>query len=102
MHTSYSREQLMSIKEQATIFQCACPAQVSLLLSEILSLYAYQEKCLNQTDTDELVHNAIKKATLETYPIIEKCLTDILTLEGWDMDTLTMPEALKKRILDSL
>lgn len=102
MHAQYSKDQLMRIREQAMIFQCACPAQVSLLLAEILGLYTYQQECLNQTDTDRRVHAAIKAATLASYPIVERCLTEVLTLEGWDMDSLTMPEALKRRMLDSL
>jgi hypothetical protein len=30
---------------------------------------------------------------------MEECLDDILRLEGWDLSTFEMPEALKLRIL---
>ena len=102
MQTRFSKEQLMSIRQQAALYQCACPAQVGLMLAEILKLFEYQENCLNRTEADVLVHRAIEKATREAYPIIEKCLTEVLTLEGWNMDTLTMPEYLKQRLLDSI
>lgn len=102
MDTLYSREQLTWIREQAIIYQCACPAQVSKLLSEMQWLYKYQADCLNQTDVDFLVHSNIAEATKKAYPIIEQCMTDVLTLEGWDMATLTMPESLKKLTLASI
>ena len=102
MQTKYSKEQLMRIREQALLYQCACPAQVSQLLAETLALFAYQEECLNQSDTDARVHTAIAKATELAYPIFEQCLTDVLILEDWNMDTLEMPELLKKRMYDSI
>ena len=102
MDTLYSMEQLTWIREQAIIYQCACPAQVSKLLSEMQWLYKYQADCMNQTDVDFLVHSNIAEATKKAYPIIEQCMTDVLTLEGWDMATLTMPESLKKLTLASI
>ena len=102
MNTRYSRDQLIRIRDQATLYQCACPAQVTALISEILNLYAYQEECLNLTDIDVAVHNVISTAAQEAYSIIEKCLTDILILEGWDLNTFAMPDQLKKRMVDSV
>ena len=102
MDTLYSRDQLTWIREQAIFYQCACPAQVSKLLSEMQWLYKYQADCLNQTDVDFLVHSNIAEATKKAYPIMEQCMTDVLTLEGWDMATLTMPESLKKLTLASI
>lgn len=96
METRYTQEQLNQIREQALIYQCACPAQVSRLLSEMLDLHRYQAECLNRTDVDVAVHRAIAKATEEIYPRMEQCLTDVLTLEGWDLERLTMPESLQK------
>jgi len=95
----YTREQLAHIREQALVFQCACPAQVSLLISELLALYRYQEKCLTRTDVDARVHQVIASTALEIYPRMEQCLTEVLELEGWDMATLTMPDSLKKAML---
>ncbi len=102
MQPKFSKEQLMEIREQALMYQCACPAQVSVLLAEVMSLFEYQEACLNQTDTDTRVHTAIAKATEQVYPIFEQCLIDVLLLEGWNMETLEMPELLKKRMYESL
>ena len=102
MQPKFSKEQLMHIREQALMYQCACPAQVSVLLAEVMSLFEYQEACLNQTDTDTRVHTAIAKATEQVYPIFEQCLIDVLLLEGWNMETLEMPELLKKRMYESL
>jgi hypothetical protein len=102
MNIRYTKEQLSFIQEQAMIYQCACPAQVSILLLKMLDLYAYQANCLTQTDVDARVHERILRAVTEASPIIEQCLTDILNLEGWDLNTLEIPEFLQKRLLDSI
>jgi hypothetical protein len=102
MDIQYTRKQLSSIREQAMIYQCACPAQVSELLAQMQDLYAYQSNCLNGTDVDVRVHENIAAATMAAYPVIEKCLTDILVLEGWDLNTLVIPEFLQKRLLAAL
>jgi len=102
MQPKFPKEQLMRVRDQALMYQCACPAQVSILLAEVMSLFEYQEACLNQTDTDVRVHTAIAHATELAYPIFEQCLTDVLLLEGWNMETLEMPELLKKRMVDSV
>lgn len=102
MQPKFSKEQLMRVRDQALMYQCACPAQVSILLDEVMSLFEYQEACLNQTDTDARVHTSIAQATELAYPIFEQCLTDVLLLEGWNMETLEMPELLKKRMVDSV
>jgi len=99
MKLRYTREQLSHIREQALIFQCACPAQVSQMLSAMLELYRYQADCLNRSDVDLRVHQRIAQATSDAYPLLEQCLTEILELEGWDMETLTMPETLQKKML---
>lgn len=102
MQTRYTREQLARIREQALVYQCACPAQVSKLISELLALHRYQEDCLNRTDVDVRVHQAIATAAREIYPRAEQCLTEVLMLEGWDMETLTMPDSLKKTMFKDL
>jgi hypothetical protein len=100
MNTHYSERELNLIRDQGMIYQCACPAQVSELLALMQRLYTYQANCLAQTDVDARVHEQISRALTTAYPVLEKCLTDILVLEGWDMATLKMPAFLQKRLLD--
>lgn len=102
MKMRYSREQLSHIREQALLFQCACPAQVSQMLSALLALHQYQSDCLNETDVDLRVHRRIADAAADAYALMEQCLIEILELEGWDMATLDMPESLKKKMLSDL
>jgi len=52
------------------------------------------------TDTDHAVHARIKESAERTHAELEKCLTDILKLESWDMKTLDMPAYLQKRLHD--
>lgn len=99
MESKYTKEQLQRVRTQSIVYQCACPAQVSSLMSSMRSLYEYQENCLNQDDTDVQVHQQIASATQAAYRIIEQCFTDVLHLEGWDLDTLEMPEVLRNKLL---
>lgn len=102
MKTNYTSEQLTHIRNQALIYQCACPAQVTVVVDAIRTLHEQQQICLNETDTDDAVHSRIKQSSLKAHAELEDCLTDILKLEGWDLETLKMPEYLKKRLLDGI
>jgi len=100
MTRRFSSEQLGKILEQAMLYQCACPAQVTRLLTEIHLLERYQQKCLDQTHTDAVVHQRIQDTLQAITPAVEACLETILHEEGWDMDSLEMPAALQKQLLD--
>jgi len=95
----FSYSQLKHILEQSVVYSCACPAQVCKALLQERELFTYQANCLNQTFTDRAVHQRIAEAVQLAHHAMEDCLVDVLQLEGWDMQTLTMPEALQKRIL---
>lgn len=102
MQQQYSDEQIAHVREQAAIYQCACPAQVCASIAAMRELYAYQARCMDATDVDRAVHLRIAAAADVAHAELERCLTDILNLEGWDMTTLTMPANLQKRLLESL
>lgn len=99
MKTRFSNEVITRILEQSVVYQCACPAQVCRSINELRALFVYQADCLNLTDTDIAVHRRIVDAVQIGHAEMEKCLEDILLLEGWDMNTFKMPEALMNRIL---
>jgi hypothetical protein len=101
-HRSYSTQDLRHIIEQATIYQCACPAQICTSLQAAHALYGYQQQCLSETSTDVAVHQRISATAERLVEELEQCLEDVLRLEGWDMETLTMPADLQKRLLDNL
>jgi len=102
MNTRYSNEQLTHIRDQALVYQCACPAHITVVIDAIRTLHEQQQKCLNQSDADDAVHKRIKQSAQKAHDELENCLTDILKLEGWDLHTLQMPEYLKKRLLDDI
>lgn len=102
MQQIFSKDQLIHIRDQATIYQCACPAQVCVAISLVRDLYAYQQKCLTATNTDRAVHERISTAAARAHAELEHCLQDVLQIEGWDMKTLDMPAYLHKRLLDEL
>ncbi|GAB1234379.1 hypothetical protein [Ferrigenium sp. UT5] len=96
MNTQFSDAQLSHILDQSLIYQCACPAQVAKHIIGLRDLFAYQQACLNQTDTDVAVHQRIASDAERAHAVLEACLHEILLLEKWDMQTLTMPASLQK------
>lgn len=102
MNKTYTDEQISYIRDQALIYQCACPAQVCEAIDAIRQLYKHQDKCLDTTQTDTAVHLRIKESAEINHEELERCLTDILKLEDWDMQTLKMPDTLKKRSLQNI
>jgi hypothetical protein len=102
MDMQFSNEQITRIRDQSMVYQCACPAQVCVAISAIRELHRFQAKCLDRSDTDRAVHTRILEAAEQTHAELERCLVDILRLEGWDMQTLKMPKSLQKRLLEEL
>lgn len=96
MESEFDAGQLSRIIDQALIYQCACPAQVCNVLIGLKDLHAYQLQCLEASDNDRLVHEAIALATQKVHAIMEQCLNEVLQIEGWDRQTLRMPVNLRK------
>lgn len=91
----FSKAQLQTIIEEATIYMCACPAQVCQQLLSLVALYEYQEQC-QERQGNQAVHDSIAAATAAAYAELETCLDRILDIEGWDRATLKMPPGLRK------
>lgn len=102
MKTRFSAVQISKIIDQALVYQCACPAQVATTLLELRDLFDYQQKCQADAGGDAAVHHAIARATEEVHARLEDCLDEVLALEGWDRETLSMPPGLKKKPAKSI
>ncbi len=96
LSTHFSNQQLEQIIEEAMIYMCACPAQVAEELLRLRKVYAYQKNCISEGSLLADVHLRISEATEDAHAVMEKCLNDVLVLEGWDLQTLKMPEGLRK------
>jgi hypothetical protein len=92
----YSKLQLEHILEEAMIYMCACPAQVAEQLLSLRKLFVYQKGCLSKDSLLDNVHHRISEATRKTHAEMELCLHDVLQMEGWDPQTLTMPAGLRQ------
>lgn len=97
MDERFDAAQVSKVLDQALAYQCACPAQVCRTIFELRELYEYQRDCADATDTDREVHGAIAAATAAAHAVMEDCLARVLALEGWDLATLVMPQALRAR-----
>ena len=99
----YSNEQLEKIKNQGLIYACVCPSQVSEQILSLRLLLNYQAQCQKEADERTIdTHNLIVDASVKAHEILEKCLHDILISEGWDLETLKMPEYLRDLIVEKL
>jgi len=92
----FSDPELHQIVEEAFVYMCACPAQVAEQVLKLRALFSYQMSCIDRGPLSEQVHQLIAEATVRAHADLERCLYDILTLEGWDMAALTMPEGLRQ------
>ncbi len=99
MKIQFSNEIITLILEQSILHTCACPAQICKAINQQRELFNYQQGCLNLTDIDKAVHQAIAETVGHIHAQLEKCLEKILILEGWDMETYQMPEAMQKKLL---
>ena len=97
MHSKFDSGRVARIIDQALVYQCACPAQVCSALIGLRDLYDYQQKCMDATDNDRRVHETIAAAAAQAHALLEQCLQDVLVIEGWDVQTLRMPDNLRKK-----
>ena len=96
MTYQFSTEQLQAINNQAAIYMCACPAQVSEQLLHLRRLYTYQQRCITSGSVSDAVHRVIAEATQRAHEELEQCLSQVLDMEGWDRATMTMPPGLRE------
>lgn len=97
MQQRFSDGELEQIIEEATIYMCACPGQVAVQLRTLRELYRYQNRCESSPENDPEVHRVIAAATLQAHGVMEECMARVLAIEGWDRQTLKMPEGLRRR-----
>ncbi len=100
MEKKFPQSALVAIRRQAIVYNCACPAQVCETIAHLRKLHDYQSSCLTESVMDASVHRRIAAAVEQAHAEMERCLTDILALEGWDPVTLEMPANLQKRIAE--
>ena len=92
----YTNQQLENILEEAMVYLCACPAQVAEQLLLLREVFAYQNSCISKGSLMADVHRRISKSTRIAHAELEQCLSDVMIMEGWDMQTFTMPAGLRE------
>ncbi len=100
----FSDAELERIVDEATIYMCACPAQVAVAVRDLRGLYRYQLGCLQETEAESgaesAVHRVIAASAVAAHAELQDCLDRVLDMEGWDRATLRMPEGLRRRRQD--
>lgn len=88
---------LQRIIDEATLYSCACPAQVCDQIHRLRELYDYQRRCSETaSELTAASHQVIAEQTAAAHALLEDCLDRILDLEGWDRTTLKMPPGLRQ------
>lgn len=94
--------QLATILEEATVYVCACPAQVAVAIRQMRELYRYQMACLEDGDNLSAVHREIAGSSARVHGELQDCLDRVLNIEQWDRATLRMPEGLRRKQIDAV
>ncbi|TAD87038.1 MAG: hypothetical protein EAZ99_18995 [Alphaproteobacteria bacterium] len=97
----FTDAQLTCILEQSGFYACLCPASVARQALSIRQLAADQAACLADDTSGDLAatHHAILATAQAVDRLLQDCLDKVLTIEGWDRTTLTMPDHLRERLM---
>ena len=98
----FTEADLGKVIEQAMIYMCACPAQVSDTIRKLRTLYKYQQRCIETPESSVEVHAVILQSCIQAHTVMQDCLETVIRMEGWDRLTLEMPAGLRKRQLQEL
>lgn len=101
LQQTFSDAELGRIIDEATLYMCACPGQVAAEIRRLRELIRYQGACEIDGNSPPTVHQTIAEAGRQAHAVMEDCLTRVLEIEGWDRQTLKMPDGLR-RIRDEL
>jgi hypothetical protein len=94
--------ELGSVIEQAAIYMCACPAQVADSIRKLRELRRYQLTCMEAPNNNYAVHAQILQSTIHSHSVMQECLEKVIELEGWSLNTLKMPEGLRRRQMQEI
>lgn len=102
LENKFSALELALVNDQAALYSCACPMHVSMQITSLRKLFDYQNECLaidssTGNPVEIQVHHKIAEVTKQAHQLMEQCLDDILTLEGWDKTKMEMPPGYRKR-----
>lgn len=100
LDNKFTALQLAIINNQAALYTCACPVHISMQIINLRKLFDYQKTCMEvpaENETQLIVHQRIAEVTKQAHELMEKCLDEVLDLEGWDRTKMEMPEGLRKR-----
>jgi hypothetical protein len=82
------------------IDRCACPAQICVAIDGMRELSRFEAACLDANEGDREIHILIKEVAERNHRALEDCLTKVLRIEGWDMNSLKMPEAMRAKLFE--
>jgi len=96
----FSEAQLRHIQDEAIMYSCGCPEELSEVLMQLRHVRTLMDDCLDTASTDPNTHARVLSMLAIVTPHIEACLGDILESEGWNMETFSLPPAVKARFLE--
>lgn len=97
-HTpTFTEDELLRVIDEATLYLCACPAQVAAQILRLRQLIQYQQDFTGMAEPGQQAHQLIAQSCEQAQAELERCLSQVLEVEGWDRRTLTMPPGIRQR-----
>jgi hypothetical protein len=95
----FTDEQIEKICREGDINNCFCLSKLSKEIKDIRQLFLDQKQCLinGNTSLTSKSHLMINETIQIVHTVMERCLSDILIQEEWNLNTLTVPDSFKKK-----
>lgn len=100
LNPKFTNQQIQKIRCESYEYSFSCSSSVCEQIEYLRRLFNYQEECLRsgESELSMKTHQIIADITYKAHEIMEQCLEDVLNYEQWDLQTLDMPENIRKRL----
>lgn len=77
-----SSEAIEKLQKRSTDVSCQCPGQLIDIFRQVQAFTEYQQKCLNQTPQDEMIHKWLQITSVNLEHIISNTIISLARMEG--------------------
>lgn len=77
-----SEEAIEKLQKKAPDVSCQCPGQLLDIYRQIQAFTEYQQKCLNQSPQDEMIHKWLQSTSVNLEHIVSNTIITLARLEG--------------------
>ncbi len=77
-----TNEAMEKFEKLGNSVSCECPAHLVQLLRSVKEFTEYQENCIREKPSDELVHNWLKSTSLNLEHLLSGTIMSLVRMEG--------------------